>query len=128
MAAIPGRVLGVVTVEVVVDVPALARRRAGTVVLLAGAVVTGRVLVDVTGRGLLVVVVVVVTGRFLVDVTGRGRLVVLVVVVVTGRVLVNVTGGVWVAVVTGCVVAGAMPAPASGGRLNRFTASSTLTG
>ena len=88
------------------DVPALARRRAGTVVLLAGAVVTGRVLVDVTGRGLLVVVV----------------------EVVTGRVLVNVTGRVWVAVVTGCVVAGAMPAPASGGRLNRFTASSTLTG
>ena len=111
MAAILGRVLGVVTVEVVVDVPALARRRAGTVVLLAGAVV----------------VVAVVTGRVLMDVTGHGLLVV-VVEVVTGRVLVNVTGRVWVAVVTGCVVAGAMPAPASGGRLNRFTVSSTLTG
>ena len=47
--AILGRVLGVVTVDVVVDVPAPARRRAGTVVLLAGTVVvavTGRVLVD----------------------------------------------------------------------------------
>ena len=74
MAAILGRALDVVTVEVVVDVPAPARRRAGTVVLLAGAVVvvavvTGRVLVDVKGRGRLVVVVV--TGRVRVDVTGR---------------------------------------------------------
>ena len=98
MAAILGRALGVVTVEVVVDVPAPARRRAGTVVLLAGAVVTGRVLVEVTGR------------IRLVDVTGR----------------------VWVAVVTGCVVAvvvaSAVPTPAAGGRLNRFNASSTLTG
>ena len=77
------------------DVPAPAHRRAGTVVLLAGAVV----------------VVAVVTGRVLVDVTGRGRLVVAV-----------VTGRVWVAVVTGCavvVVAGAVPTPATGGRLTR---------
>ena len=93
-----------------VDVPAPARRRAGTVVPLAGAVV----------------VVAVVTGRVLVDVKGRGRLVVVVVVVVvvvTGRVRVDVTGRVWVAVVTGCVVvvvAGAVPTPATGGRLNRF--------
>ena len=36
LAAILGHVLGVVTVEVVVDVPAPARRRVGTVVLLAG--------------------------------------------------------------------------------------------
>ena len=82
-------------------VPAPARRRAvrGRV----GAVVTGRVLVDVTGRGRLVVVV--------------------------GRVRVDVTGRVWVAVVTGwVVVAGAVPVPATGGRLKRFTASSTLTG
>ena len=106
MTAILGRALDVVTVEVVVDVPALARRRAGTVVLLAGAVV----------------VVAVVTGRVLVDVKGRGRLVVVVVVVVTGRVRVDVRGRVWVAVVTGCVVvvAGAVPTPATGGRLNRF--------
>ena len=74
MAAILGHALDVVTVEVVVDVPAPARRRAGMVVLLAGAVVvvavvTGRVLVDVKGRGRLVVVVV--TGRVRVDVTGR---------------------------------------------------------
>ena len=125
-----GRVLGIVTVKVVVDVPAPVRRWVGTVVLLAGAVVvvavvTGRVLVDVTGCGRLVVVVVV-TGRVLVDVMGRGRLVM--VVVVTGRVLVDVTGRVWVAVVTGCVVAGEVPAPARGGRLKRFTASSPLTG
>ena len=92
MAAILGRVLGVITVDVVVDVPAPASRRAGTVVLLAGAVV---------------------------------------VVVVTGRVRVDVTGRVWVVVVTGdvvVVVAGAVPTPATGGRLNRFNASSTLTG
>ena len=77
-----GRPLGVVTVEVVVVVPAPARRRAvrGRV----GAVVTGHVLVDVTGRGRLVVVV------------------------VTGRVRVDVTGRVWVVV----VVAGAVPVPA----------------
>ena len=105
-----------VTVDVVVDVPAPARRRAGTVVLLAGTVVVA------------------VTGRVLVDVTVRGRLVVvgtLVVVAVTGRILVDVTGRVWVGVVTGClvvVVAGAVPTPATGGRLNRFNASSTLTG
>ena len=100
--------LGVVTVDVVVVVPAPAHRLAGTVVLLAGAVV----------------VVAVVTGCVPVDVTGRGRLgVVLVVVMVTGRV--------GVAVVTGyvvVVVAGALPKPATGGRLNRFNASPTLTG
>ena len=55
-------------------------------------------------------VVVAVTGRVLVDVTGRVR----VEVVVTGGVVV--------------VVAGAVPTPATGGRLNRFNASSTLTG
>ena len=78
---------------VVVVVPAPARRRAvrGRV----GAVVTGRVLVDVTGQGRLVVVM--------------------------GRVRVDVVTG-WV------VVAGAVPVPATGGRLKRFTASSTLTG
>ena len=94
LAAILGRPRGVVTVEVVVVVvPAPARRRAvrGRV----GAVVTGRVLVDVTGRGRLVVVM--------------------------GRVRVDVVTG-WV------VVAGAVPVPATGGRLKRFTASSTLTG
>ena len=71
-----GRPLGVVTVEVVVVVPAPARPRAvrGRV----GAVVTGHVLVDVTGRGRLVVVVV--TGRVRMDVTGW------VVVVVAGAV------------------------------------------
>ena len=57
-----------------------------------------------------------VTGRVLVDVTGRGRL-----VVVMGRVRVDVVTG-WV------VVAGAVPVPATGGRLKRFTAPSTLTG
>lgn len=62
------------------------------------------------------------------DVTSRGRLVV---VVVTGRIRVDVTGRVWVVVVTGCVkvmVAGVVPTPATGGRLDRFSASSTLTG
>lgn len=61
-----------------VKVPAPARRRAGTVVLLAGTVV-----------------VVVVKGRVLVNVTGRGGLVVVgtVVVPVTGLVL--VTSRVW---------------------------------
>ena len=104
LAAILGLPLGVVTVEVVVVVPAPASRRAvrGRV----GAVVTGRVRVDVTGRGRLVVVV------------------------VTGRVRVDVTGRVWVAVVTGWVVVvpGTVPVPATGGRVKRFTASSTLTG
>ena len=74
-------------------------------------------------RALLVVAVV--AGRVLVEVTGRGRLVV---VVVVGRVRVDVTGRVWVAVVTGWVVAGAVPVPATGGRVNAFKASSTLTG
>ena len=65
--------MGVVTVEVVVLVPAPALRRAvrgreGAVVVVA--VVTGRVRVEVTGRGRLVVVVVV--GRVRVDVTGLG--------------------------------------------------------
>ena len=67
----------------------------------------------------------------MVDVTGRGRLVVVrtVVVAVTGLVLVEVTGRVWMEVVTGCVmvVTGAVPTPATGGRLNRFNASSTST-
>ena len=61
--------------------------------------------------------------------TGRGRLVV---VVVMGRIRVDVTGLVWVAVVTGwvvvVVVARVVLVPATGGRLKRFTASSTLTG
>ena len=71
----------------VVDVPAAVYRRAGTVILLAG----------------VVVVVAVVTGRVLVDVTGRGRLVFIgtVVVAVTGRFLLDVTGRVWVEVVEG---------------------------
>ena len=80
MAATLGRVVGVVTVIVVVDVPAPARRR-------AGAVVVGRVLVEVTGRGRLVdgvgTVVVAVTGRVLVDVPGGVRME----VVVTGGVV-----------------------------------------
>ena len=72
MAAMVGRPLGVVTVEVVVLVPAPALRRAvrgreGAVVVVA--VVTGRVRVEVTGRGRPVVVVVV--GRVRVDVVGR---------------------------------------------------------
>ena len=103
MAAILGRVLGVVTVDVVVDVPAPARRR-------AGAMVVGRVLVDVTGRGRLV--------------DGVGT----VVVAVTGRVLVVFWWCSGVRVVTGgvvVVVAGALPTPATGGRLNRFNALST---
>ena len=80
MVAILGRVVGVVTVIVVVDVPAPARRR-------AGAVVVGRVLVEVTGRGRLVdgvgTVVVAVTGRVRVDVPGGVRME----VVVTGGVV-----------------------------------------
>ena len=99
--------MGVVTVEVVVLVPAPAPRRA------------------VRGREGAVVVVAVVAGRVRVDVTGRGRLVV-------GRVRVDVVGRVWVAVVVmvggGAVVVGAVPVPATGGSVNAFKASSTLTG
>ena len=98
-----GRPVGVVTVEVVVLVPAPALRR------------------EVEGREGAVVVVAVVAGRVRVEVTGRGRLVV---VVVVGRVRVDVTGRVWVVV----VVAGAVPVPATGGNVNAFKASSTLTG
>ena len=101
--------MGVVTVDVVVLVPAPALRRLvegreGAVVVVA--VVAGRVRVEVTGRGRLVVVV------------GRVR----VAVVVMGAV-VMVGGG---AVVV--VVAGAVPVPATGGNVNAFKASSTLTG
>ena len=113
-----GRPVGVVTVEVVVLVPAPALRRL------------------VEGREGAVVVVAVVAGRVRVEVTGRGRLVV-------GRVRVDVVGRVWVAVVVGAVVmaggggavvvvvvvaAGAVPVPATGGNVNAFKASSTLTG
>ena len=70
---IVGRPVGVVTVEVVVLVPAPALRRA------------------VEGREGVAVVVAVVTGRVRVEVTGRGRVVVL--VVVTGRVRVDVVTG-----------------------------------
>ena len=104
--------------EVVVLVPAPALRRL------------------VEGREGAVVVVAVVAGRVRVDVTGRGRLVV--VVVVVGRVRVDVVGRVWVAVVVmgavvmagggGAVVVGAVPVPATGGNVNAFKASSTLTG
>ena len=90
--------------EVVVLVPAPALRR------------------EVEGREGAVVVVAVVAGRVRVEVTGRGRLVV--VVVVVGRVRVDVVGRVWVAV----VVVGAVPVPATGGNVNAFKASSTLTG
>ena len=86
--------------EVVVLVPAPALRR--EVEGREGAVVAGRVRVEVTGRGGLVVVVVVV-----------------------GRVRVDVVGRVWVVVV---VVAGAVPVPATGGSVNAFKASSTSTG
>ena len=107
-----GRPVGVVTVEVVVLVPAPALRRL------------------VEGREGAVVVVAVVAGRVRVDVTGRGRLVV--VVVVVGRVRVDVVGRVGAAVVVmGAVVvvaAGAVPVPATGGSVNAFKASSTLTG
>ena len=100
--------MGVVTVEVVVLVPAPALRRL------------------VEGREGAVVVVAVVAGRVRVDVTGRGRLVV---VVVVGRVRVDVVGRVWVVVVMGAVVvAGAVPVPATGGSVKAFKASSTLTG
>ena len=103
--------------EVVVLVPAPALRRL------------------VEGREGAVVVVAVVAGRVRVEVTSRGRLVV--VVVVVGRVRVDVVGRVWVAVVVmgavvmvggGAVVAGAVPVPATGGSVNAFKASSTLTG
>ena len=104
--------MGVVTVEVVVLVPAPALRR------------------EVEGREGAVVVVAVVAGRVRVEVTGRGRLVV--VVVVVGRVRVDVTGRVWVVVVMEggavVVVAGAVPVPATGGNVNAFKASFTLTG
>ena len=72
------------------------------------------------GREGAVVVVAVVAGRVRVEVTGRGRLVVVVVV-----------GRVWVAVVMGAAVVvagGAVPVPATGGNVNAFKASSTLTG
>ena len=97
--------MGVVTVEVVVLVPAPALRRL------------------VEGREGAVVVVAVVAGRVRVDVTGRGRLVV-------GRVRVDVVVVVMGAVVVGggAVVAGAVPVPATGGSVNAFKASSTLTG
>ena len=95
--------MGVVTVEVVVLVPAPALRR------------------EVEGREGAVVVVAVVAGRVRVEVTGRGRLVV---VVVVGRVRVEVVGRVWADV----VVVGAVPMPATGGNVNAFKASSTLTG
>ena len=108
--------MGVVTIDVVVLVPAPALRRA------------------VRGREGAMVVVAVVAGRVRVEVTGRGRL-----VVVVGRVRVDVVGRVWVAVVVGAVVmeggggtvvvvAGAVPVPATGGNANAFKASSTLTG
>ena len=106
-----GRPVGVVTVEVVVLVPAPALRRL------------------VEGREGAVVVVAVVAGRVRVDVTGRGRLVV--VVVVVGRVRVDVVGRVGAAVVVMgavVVVAGAVPVPATGGSVKAFKASSTLTG
>ena len=93
--------------EVVVLVPAPALRRL------------------VEGREGAVVVVAVVAGRVRVDVTGRGRL-----VVVVGRVRVDVVGrvGADVVVMVGGAVAGAVPVPATGGSVNAFRASSTLTG
>ena len=101
--------------EVVVLVPAptlrrLVEGREGAVVVVA--VVAGRVRVEVTGRGRLVVVVVVVVGRVRVDVVGR----------VGAAVVVVVAGG------DAVVVAGAVPVPATGGNVNAFKASSTLTG
>ena len=92
--------MGVVTVEVVVLVPAPALRRA------------------VEGRKGAVVVAAVVTGH------GLGRL------VVVGRVQVAVVVGAVVVVGGGAVVvvAGAVPVPATGGSVNAFKASSTLTG
>ena len=108
--------------EVVVLVPAPALRRLvegreGAVVVVA--VVAGRVRVDVTGRGRLVVVVVVV-GRVRVDVVGR---------VGAAVVVVMVGGGGGAMVVMGVEVAsGVVPVPATGGSVNAFKASSTLTG
>ena len=101
--------------EVVVLVPAPALRREvegreGAVVVVA--VVAGRVRVDVTGRGRLVV------GRVRVDVVGRVGAAV-VVVVVMGAVAVMAGGG---------AVVVAVPVPATGGNVNAFKASSTLTG
>ena len=96
-----GRLVGVVTVEVVVLVPAPALRRV------------------VEGREGAVVVVAVVTGR------GLGRL-----VVVVGRVRVAVVGRAVVMMGGGggaVVVAGAVPVPATGGNENAFKASSTWT-
>ena len=92
-----GRPVGVVTAEVVVLVPAPALRR--TVRGCVGAVV----------------VVAVVTGRLRVEVTGRGRLEVAVVVV--GRVRVDVVvGPVVIGGGTVVVVIGeAAPVPATGG-------------
>ena len=90
--------MGVVVVEEVVLVPAPTLRR------------------EVEGRAGAVVVV----GRVRVEVTGRGRLV----VVVVGRVRVEVVGRVGAAVVAG----GAVPVPATGGSVKAFKASSTLTG
>ena len=105
--------------EVVVLVPAPALRRlvegrAGAVVVVA--VVVGRVRVEVTGRGRLVVVV----GRVRVDVVGR---------VGAAVVVVMVGGGGGAVVVMGVEVAsGAVPVPATGGSVKAFKASSTLTG
>ena len=66
---------------------------------------------------------IVAAGRVRVEVTGRGRLVVgrvrVDVVVVMGAVVVG--GG-------GAVVTEAVPVPATGGNVNAFKASSTLTG
>ena len=111
--------MGVVTVEVVVLVPAptlrrLVEGREGAVVVVA--VVAGRVRVDVTGRGRLVVVVVVV-GRVRVDVVGR-----------VGAAVVVMGGGGGAVVVVAVVVAGAVPVPATGGSVKAFKASFTLTG
>lgn len=93
-----------VTIKVVVDVPAPARRRAGTVMPPAGTVVVAM------------------TGRVLVEVTGRVR-----VEVVTGALVVAVIGLVLVEVAV-AVVKGSVPATATGGGLNRFQASSTIIG
>lgn len=93
-----------VTIKVVVDVPAPARRRAGTVMPPAGTVVVAM------------------TGRVLVEVTGRVR-----VEVVTGALVVAVIGLVLVEV-AGTVVKGSVPTTATGGGLNRFQASSTIIG
>ena len=113
-----GRPVGVVTVEVVVLVPAPALRRAveGRVGAVVVAVVTGRGL----GRLELAVVVVVAVGRVRVDVVGRVW-----VAVVVGAVVTEGGGGGGGAVV---VVAGVVPVPATGGKVKAFKASSTLTG